>query len=724
MTYRYEKTDGGGEDLVISGGEMGVQPSPHKGIANIQNANISTEVGEVMASFGRTQQSMTASAATGTLGFIDGSHVALNIPSTNNNFKGMWITVSSSSHTGELANGTYYVQLSIGSNFTLSATFSGSTITGYTAGLTATIVLLRTMGQGIQSAVETYFNTSSTYYRYYILDNQGLVWVYDSINDLFPSDNQQYWFLPDNSVTYFSSDTAPSGIAILNGWLLVFSGNKIWAKPTVKLSTYVQMTNAILTDLANSGNPHFAMTGHQGKCYYCDGTYLGEIFPDTSILSGVANIQSYASYTTSTTTGTPSIIAGSIASTGANVGVTGFSRIPAVFFAATGGTPPTALTANTVFYIEHSTANGTFQVFAALTGGSALDITTGASGTQYYNTFWVIGTHAGAYGDTPLMTFTPERLNLPIFETAKCMVELGNSVIIGCTGNILYPWNQIDTTPSDLISLPEINTSTLINVNNMAYAFVGNRGNIYITNGSVASLVIKVSDYCAGIAGTSNSYVEPYFVWGGAMYCRGRVYFSILDQTLFVQSSVQAKAGNCGGIWSFIPTQNMYIGQDVGQALRLENQNSYATYNGAATVLISSNTQNARGPQYWAAWFSSLVSPTYGIDFTAATPTSAWVVETDLVPTGTMLNKSTDAQIEYKLAAPLQAGETITIEYRLNSTDAYQSCGISNVESTTDLAGYFTANFQNEQWVQFRITGTPIQSSSSSFVRFTELRIR
>lgn len=724
MAYRYEKTDGEAEDLVISGGEMGIQSSPHKGIANIQNANISTELGEVMASFGRTQQSMTASGATGTLIFVDSSHVFLTISGTNNKFKGMWIIVSGSTHTGELANGTYYVQLSVGNNYTLSTSFAGSTITGYTSGLTATISLVRTMGQAISSAIETYFSGAFTLYRYYILDNQGLVWVYDSINDVSPSDNLQYWFLPDISITYFGSDTAPSGIAILNGTLLVFSGNKIWVKPTVKLTSYVQMTNAILTDLATSGNPHFAMTGHQGKCYYCDGTYLGEIFPDTSILSGVANIQSYASYTTSTTTGTPSIISGSIASTGSNVGATGFSRIPAVFFAATGGTPPTALTANTVFYIEHSTANGTFQVFAALTGGSALDITTGATGIQYYNTFWVIGTHAGAFGDTPLMNFTPERLNLPIFETAKCMVELGNSVIIGCTGNILYPWNQIDVTPSDLISLPENNTVNLINVNNMAYAFVGNRGNIYITNGSVASLVIKVPDYCAGITGTPDSYIEPYFVWGGAMYCRGRVYFSILDQTLLTQSSLQAKAGNCGGIWSFIPTQNMYIGQDVGQALRLENQNSYGTYNGAATVLIPSNAQNARGPQYWAAWYSSLVTPTYGIDFTSTGPTSAWVLETDLVPTGTMLNKSTDAQIEYKLAAPLQAGESVAVEYRLNSTDAYQSCGTVNVESTTDLAGYFTANFQNEQWAQFRITGTPLQASSSSFVRFTELRIR
>ena len=35
------------------------------------------------------------------------------------------------------------------------------------------------------------------------------------------------------------------------------------------------------------------------------------------------------------------------------------------------------------------------------------------------------------------------------------------------------------------------------------------------------------------------------------------MYFSILDQT-------SSKAGNCGGIWSFIPSQSQFINQDTG----------------------------------------------------------------------------------------------------------------------------------------------------------------
>lgn len=719
MAYTIEK-NGEDRDIVISGFETGIAISPHKGIANIQNGNISTETGEIMASFGRIQSSMTSASATGTLTFIDSSHVTLSISGSNNKFKGTWITVSSSSHTGELANGTYFVLLSAGNNFVLSTTYNGSGISGYTAGLTAVISLVRTVGQAVAYTTEQYFNSGTQYYRYYILDNQGLVWVYDTINDLFPSDDEQYWFLPDTSITYWGSDTAPSGLTVLNGNLFVFSGNKIWTKPTVKLGTaYVQMTNALMMSSANSTNPHFALTGHQGRAYYADGPFVGSLFPDTSLLTGVNNIQSYASYTTSTTTGTiAQLFSGTIPSTGANVGATGFSRIPAVFFPDIGGALPSALSVNTVYYIEYSTANATFQVFAALTGGSALDITSGKSGTQFYNTFWVIGTHAGAYGDTATMVFTPQRLGLPVFEVAQCLVEVGNNVLIGCRGSVVYPWNQVDATPSGLINLPESNVKILLNVNQMAYIFAGYKGNVYITDGSTASLVIKVPDYCAGIAGTPSSYIEPNFTWGGAAYIRGRVFFSLLDQTA-------TKAGNCGGIWSFIPTQNLYIGQDTGLALSQENISSYGTYSGYATVLIPWFDQSvAKAPQYWSCWKSSITSPAYGFDQTATTPIGPVIIETDLIPVGTVLKKFTPKQIEYKLSSPLLS-ESVSISWRKNLTDAFTSAGSPiQPDGAGSLASYFTSNLQGAQWMQLQITLTPVTSASGSFIRLSEVRIR
>ncbi len=718
MAYHFEKDTG---DLIIDGFEQGIAPSPHKGIANMQGVNISTEMNEVVVSYARALQSQAGTnAATFTVSIVDSNHLTATVPVLN----GSWITVGAGI-TG-LSAGTYYIQNSTATstvvgNFQVSAYYNGSVTTGFSGGGTATGNLFAAMGKPIASATETYNAgfSNGTQYRYYMLDSQGLVWVYDTQL----ASSTLHWFLPDTSVTYFGSDTAPSGIGFLNGWLHVFSGNKIWVKSSINLgatgsttSTYVQMTNAFLMSTLDTLHPHFAFVGHQGKLYYTDGVYLGMIFPDTFLLTGLANIQSFASYGTSTTTGTiGTLYSGSLPSFGPNVGATGFARVPAVFFTDAQGTIPSALTVNTIYWIEYSTANGNFQVFTAATGGSALDITTGKSGNQYFNTYYPIGTHAGAYGDTSTVTFVPERLNLPTFEVAQCMTEVGNNLIIGGIGNVLYPWNQVDPTPGSLIFLPENNTTNLITVNQMAYAFAGNKGNIYITDGSVASLVIKVPDYCAGIAGTESSYIEPYFSWGGAAYIRGRVYFSILDQTA-------AKAGNCGGIWSFVPTQNLYIGQDTGLALRLENQNSYGTYNGVATVLLPSQTQNAISPQYWAGWYSSISGPTYGIDFTSTSPSTSAIIETDIVATGTLLGKDTFSNLEYKLAAPLVAGDTIGLKYRLNATDAFTSMTI-NTESTTALSGYVSPlPFQNTQWVQFQITLNP--TGASSFCRLTELRLR
>lgn len=723
MSYRIEKNDEV-KDLIFEGWEQGIAPSPHKGVANIQSANIATEEGEVMCSYARALQSQAGTAAaTFSITVVDTNHLSTSANLTN----GVWITVGAGI-TG-LTAGNYYIQNSNGTStsaatsFQVSQYYNGSLVTGFSDG-PATGNLVRAMSQPIAHAVEPYFTTTQQY-RYYILDSAGLVWVYDTARVDAGVVGKIYWFLPDTSITYFGSDTAPSGIFILNGWLHVLSGNKIWLKETVNLggttsttTLWVEMTNVLLMSKSTTTNPHFGFVGHQGKAYYTDGVYLGSIFPNTSQESGVANIQSYASYTASTTTGSiATLIGGSLPSTGANVGATGFSRIPAVFFTDQAGTQPTNLSVNVVYFISYSTANENFEVYAAITGGSAIDIAAGAAGNQYFNTYFPIGTHSAYNGDHTLMTFTAQRLNLPFGEVSKRMVEIGNTIIVGCISNALYPWNQVDVTPGNVVLLPENNTQQMLTVNQMAYVFAGNKGNVYITDGNVASLILKVPDYCAGLDGTASSYKEPVFTWGGTMYLRGRVYFSILDQTT-------AKAGNCGGVWSFYPTQNLYSGQDTGIALRLENQNSYGTYSGVATVLIPSNDQTVQSPQYWSGWYSSVSSATYGIDTTDTGTSTSAVIETDLAPVGTLLNKKTYEQVEYKLAAPLVAGESVTIKWRANSTDAYASMGSAITESTTGLSGYFQPNFDGIQWIQFEITLSPITGSTSSLVRLVQVRVR
>lgn len=693
MSYSYEKSTG---DLVINGWETGVQASPHKGIANLSAVNTSTENGEVMCSFNRIKQSQTGT--TGTLTQVNTNTISISGITL---LVGQVITIVTAGTTG-LSGSYYYI-----STGKLSATGdygavpndpnNQPVITGITSG-SATFILNTVMGKPEQYAVEYYKDSAgNSQNRYFILDSNDFIWCHDT--KTLTNYDTPLWF-------YVFNVGEASGLAVLNGWLVIYSGRQPIFLSTSRLGSNASGASGAL-NLMSPFN-HVSFVGKQGKMYTTDGNYIASLFPNTSLISGVANIQSYCEYTP----GNPNsqittVISGSYPSLGA--GTT--NRIPVTFF--TLGTKPTAISLSSIYWVDMSPIGiPYFQVFAASTGGVAIDMVTGAVGRQFLNTF----NPTNAAGRT-LMTFTPQRLNLPNIEDAQCMAELGNYILIGTKSNTLYQWNQISALPQDFILLPENNVTNIITVNNMGYAFAGSKGNIYVTNGSTSSPALTVPDYVAGIAGDPQSYVEPYFTWGGAMYLRGRVYFSILDQT-------STKAGNCGGVWSFIPTQNYSSMQDVGISLRQENISSYNTYSGYCPILIPSQVQSAKSPQYWSGWVSDINTPTYGIDFTDTIPADNGIIETDLIPTGTLLGKKTFSQIEYKLASPLVAGESVSISYRQNATDAWTSCGTAKTESATDISGYFTANFQNGQWLQLQITLIPIASSASSFVRLSEVRIR
>lgn len=575
---------------------------------------------------------------------------------------------------------------------------SASAVSGITSG-TATFIITYPLGQPYQSATETYKDASNNLqYRYYILDLLGNIWCHDT-TQLIAWDTPEWFYIGNVGA-------GASGLAVLNGWIYVTNGVNVYWKLTVLLGSDFGNSTAIYSMYGLS--PRVAVVAQQ-TLYVSDGNIISTIEPGGSAAAGAipGNMQTYCQYTaiSTDTADITALIGGSQPSVGVFA-----SRVPALFFSS--GTLPTALPPGVIYYIEFSPGPpSTFQVYDALSGGSPLDLETGATGKQYFNSF----DPTSPAGRT-LILFTFEALLLSFYEIITAMATMNTNLIIGTRSNYLYIWNKISVTPQAIIPLPENNTANLITVNSMVYVFAGQKGNIYITNGSAASMVTSVPDYCAGISGTPSSYIEPYFTWGGSMYVRGRVWFSILDQT-------STKAGNCGGIWSFVPSENFFYGQDTGLALRIENQSSYGTYDGASPVLLASQQQTFIGAQYWSGWFSSITSPSYGIDFTDTIP-QQFIIETDLIPTGTMLQVKTFNQIEYKLSTELAAGDLISVSYRQNSTDQYVSCGTFIVTSSTSLSGYVPMNFQQGQWIQFKIVGTPQANSSSSFCRLKELIAR
>lgn len=701
MSYHFDAKTG---TVTLSGWENGIAPSPHKGVASIKGANITTESTEVMANYARVMQSQPGDTSTNhTADQLDTSHLTTSFTLTN----GVWIHISSAGTTG-ISTGNYYVQNSNGtpstaaSTFQISSTYGGSVLSGFSAG-TITFTLLRIMGKPVQAATEVYIDSSNaTQYRYYILDINGLLWVYDTAVVNAGITGVINWFLPDSTVLATNANAA--GLAVFNGYVHAFVGSKIYVKETVLLGVnnagsvgWDTFTGGSLNSLYNSFNSHFAIVSQNNTVTYCDGAFLGTI--ESSSNSGSAAtvpIWSYGIYTASTTTLTVTDqIGGSNLINGSTITLT------------SSGTVYTGADATTLYYVVGVNISGTATTFgiSATVGGSPISLS-GGSGTQYFNTY----KPSHSSGNTTYI-FSPQALSLPFTSIAQSLCEIGANIVIGTQSNFLYIWDEIAPLPSGFIPLPENNAQYMINVNNMAYIFAGSKGNIYVTNGSTASLALTVPDYTAG-------QIEPYFVWGGAAYTRGRILFSLQDQTA-------SHTGQCGGIWSFVPTQNFFIGQDFGLALRIENANSYGTYNGMTNVILNSQNQNANGLQYWSAWTSSISSPTYGIDASDTANLSIATIETDIVPVGTYTNPINFAGIEPKLAAPLVSGETLQILYRTNlSFAAFTNVGTLSFGDTVDnLSTRFKVPFKNVQWVQFQVKLNPVSAATSSFVRLSEMRI-
>jgi hypothetical protein len=747
VSYTFDKSD---NSIVINGFEKGMAPSPNLGVANLQCTNISTLTGETMCNFARLMDSelfSSSMAASGTI-LANGSLITYSF-TANPTFisflqPGNWIKILTSS-VAELVVGTsYFIDYSSTATrqMELSAVYDN---TGGTLAITSTLggtftfeFLPNTsqiggiMTKPVASATETYFDGSKNIqYRYYVMDTEGHVWV----NDTAVSNNGlNYWALIDTQTArgavYGGGTTEQAtGLAYYNGTLIMFIGelacfkltatlginpvvpsqsgwassNNTQAHPFAVYNNSGSVASSTLNSTRGSTNPHFCLNTKNGsKLIWTDNSYVGYL---QQASPNPISIFSYAKVTASSSSGILFTINDYIG------GATPTFGLPITFW--TTGTLPANIVADTLYYIFDVTVGGTFKVATSLanaSAGTAVAFAGFGTGSLYYNTFDL--------NNSSTFTWSSQALILPFNEISQSLVEIGSSVLIGCNSNALYFWDTVSPLPSGYLYLPEGNVSYMVTANNMAFIFAGSRGNIYISNGNTASVVTTVPDYITGRP-------DPYYIWGGAMYLRGRIWFSIQDQT-------SSLTGNAGGVWSFVPTQNFYPGQDTGLALHVEHQSSYGTYNGMANLLIPQINQQSQGVQYFSAWTSSVNSPTYGIDASSTLPYAGGqtVIETDYIPIGNFVDKQNFTWIVTKYDAPLVAGEQVQVYYRTSITGAYTALGgtLGGIDSTTGSTGvlfnYPVGNPTNQIVnIMFKIVLTST-ATTPSFVRFKELRIR
>lgn len=338
---------------------------------------------------------------------------------------------------------------------------------------------------------------------------------------------------------------------------------------------------------------------------------------------------------------------------------------------------------------------------------------------NYIGRFFQTSASGTAFAPTTISSYTfDETPLLPFNDTANCMAFLGTNIMVGGIKNVIYPWDTTSPTYNYPLMIAESLISKMLTINTNTFILAGNRGRIYVTNGSQAGLYKKLPDHISGT-------VEPYFKWGGIASTKNQLYFSA-SCTNNGGSAITAY----GGVWA--------IDMDT-KAMRLVNKLSYGTYAGYSSAMISiispPGTNNPGGTGLYIGWDSG--ASTYGLDQTVGTPyvNGETTIDSDYIPIGTVLQPTTNGTVEFKLSVPIVSGESIKVQYRQKLSDAFADISSTTLftyaTSTTGggtgwngYAGvYQGVNFQNSQWVQFRAVLTST-ASSPSYIRLTELRVR
>ena len=355
-----------------------------------------------------------------------------------------------------------------------------------------------------------------------------------------------------------------------------------------------------------------------------------------------------------------------------------------------------------------------------------------AASTQAPYKTWISQSDGGLYfcngnaiGSILINPTSTSNFNPGIFQTYTVsysiisMVDLINSVVDitdlrgqlqFAQANLLYGWDYVSTSPTSAIPVGSY-ISSIINILNNVYLFAGQKGNIYVSNGSSAQLLYKIPDYISGV-------IDPVWSWGMNMQKRGKLWFQAMAQNT-------AGTNLLAGVFSLDVSSTLVTDVETSGAFNMESQNSYGLIPTAGAlangVLMdadpSSNGQNS----YYSAY--STGATTGGIDFN---DTTLWqnnepVIETDIIPIGNYLIKKTLGSMEFKLDRPMVAGESISLYWRPSLSSSYVSVPLIDT-STTLLSNYAITAINQAQWAQFKATFVSA-ASSPSFLPLREIRL-
>lgn len=290
-------------------------------------------------------------------------------------------------------------------------------------------------------------------------------------------------------------------------------------------------------------------------------------------------------------------------------------------------------------------------------------------------------------------------------DTITDMTDLNSTLVVSGQKD-MYTWDYTSPTMTAPSPVGE-QIFTITNLLNNVYILAGQKGNIYISNGYSAQLFYKIPDFIAGV-------IDPVWSWGGFMVHRSKLFFQVLAKNT-------SGTNLLAGVFSLIVSPPA-VGSST-EGLVMEAQNSYGLTPASGALsggVLIDNSPSANGnDSYYSAWSNG--ATTGGIDYN---DTTLWqnfepTIETDIIPIGTILDKKTMGNIQFKLDRPMASGDQIRMYWRPSLTDSYVLMGTT---TTTQLSEYYPSNISQSQWAQFKIQ-MKCAPSSSSFIPLREIRI-
>lgn len=304
---------------------------------------------------------------------------------------------------------------------------------------------------------------------------------------------------------------------------------------------------------------------------------------------------------------------------------------------------------------------------------------------------------------------TANALKLPFYDTAQSIAEQGTNLLIGGSLNAIYPWDRLSPSFSYPMFIGDYFIGKMVTVNTNVYIFPGNtagRGRIYVTNGSQVNLFYKIPDYLFGEQ-------DPYYLWGDCIFHRNNLIFGFFVSKNSGSGNLLNAAVGTTQVWAINLEDNTFRG-----LMKLNSGGDVAAY--SPSVLISPTGVSPGMGFIVAAEVSGGGDAILGYSGTTAGIGTATIF-TDLIPVGTLFERRTFNQIEFKLRSPLESGESITVTPIVDSV-AGTALTWDTTPTTGSISSVAPVNFEKAQWLQFKIVLTG--NSATSGVRLKEIRIR